>query len=748
MSFTLGAARRLFRSRPPMPRSAGAAIAVLALAGSGVVAAVAATPPPAHDGGTVGLKQVGPIDETNGFPIWYKDTNNVRLELCLDPSDPFCIMGDLPNPQAPVSFPGNFPDEAFWASAESPIDAGGGENALLVTAVEAAFGSADGLPAPKQQISFGRIRVRVSGVVDGATYRITHPFGTEEIVAEAGAVKGLNVTEDVGNLVWDGVFDQTLGARTGPFLKWDPAFGDPAPAGYLGDPTVEHEVIGSPYNTNFFRVEGPAGSFTGSSQLCGDAGLGDDPDATDDCIENKQFAVQGKLATRAGIQVTQASYRETGTAGDKYIDVFAKSEAGQTLLVSGTGVSQTLMRETDGRYFARVKVNGTPPTDLAVTNTSDTPDTVDHVEPEQFGDRVHIQSSIYDIDNKRFTVIADSGDSAAVLALSGFPGVTPTISGSNTVHTFVVNNLNVPPTEAVVTSTKGGFDVDDTVVDGTDLPSAQVVADLAASSLETAAGQPVNLDATASQGTITGSTWTVSPATATLTGTGLSRTFSSTTPGTYTVTLTVTGPGNNNSSTTSVDIGVQAAATLPDAKAGDDQLGIVPTSVVTLNGSATLFATSYQWSVVSGPAITLNAATTANATFTVPASSTPATWVLRLTATNGAGSDTDDVTVTSDPDDLQLTQAVYKAGGAEWRVRGDAQHCSANNTVTVKWNKVGASPIILGTATPTLALGVCSWDFRLKNAATTLRPTANTQGTITVTSVLGGQLLNQPFQLL
>jgi len=140
---------RVRRSR----RIAVAGLAVVALAASGTFVANAATPPPAHNGGKDGLKQVGPIDETNGYPLWFKDTNNVRLELCLDPSDSNCIMGDLPNPGQPVSFPDNFPDEAFWSVADSSIDAGGGDQALLVTATEAAFGSADGLPAKGAQIS-------------------------------------------------------------------------------------------------------------------------------------------------------------------------------------------------------------------------------------------------------------------------------------------------------------------------------------------------------------------------------------------------------------------------------------------------------------------------------------------------------------------------------------------------------------------------------------------------------------------
>src|SRR3954470_21098148 len=92
-------------------------VAAFALAASGAVIASAVTPPPAHLNGTSGLKQVGPIDETNGFPLWYKDTNNVRLELCLDPNDANCIMGTLPHPGQPVSFPDNFPDEGFWSNA-------------------------------------------------------------------------------------------------------------------------------------------------------------------------------------------------------------------------------------------------------------------------------------------------------------------------------------------------------------------------------------------------------------------------------------------------------------------------------------------------------------------------------------------------------------------------------------------------------------------------------------------------------
>ena len=126
-------------------------------------------------------------------------------------------------------------------------------------------------------------------------------------------------------------FAQTLGSRPAPFLKWTTG----APAGYLGDPNVEHAVTGSPYGTNFFRIEGPAGSFTGSTQLCADASLGESSTATDDCIQSNDFTVMGKLATRAGVQVSNAYYADSGTG--HMMDIFAKSEPGQNLVITGTG---------------------------------------------------------------------------------------------------------------------------------------------------------------------------------------------------------------------------------------------------------------------------------------------------------------------------------------------------------------------------------------------------------------------------
>ncbi len=728
---------RFRRSR----RAATIGVAMVMVATVGGIAARAATPPPAHNNGTAGLKQVGPIDETNGYPLWYKDTNNVRLQLCVDPSDANCIMGDLPHPGQPVSFPDNFPDEAFWSNATATLDAGGTDKALLVTGVEAAFGTADGLPAPGGQISFGRIRIRASGLVDGATYKVTNPYGVDNIDAETGAVKGINTTEDIGSLTPNGTFDQTLAAKSAPFLKWTTG----APTGYLGDPAVDHAVTGSPFGTNIFRIEGPAGSFTGSTQLCSDATLGDSNTALDDCIETDQFSVQGKIATRAGVEVTKAYYSNSGTG--HMIDLFAFSEPGQNLVVSGTGIAQTKMREdaSTGKYYARVFADGAPPSDLAVTNKTDAPNSVDHVATSMFGDKVHIASAVYSNDDRTLKVSAESGDDNAVLKLDGTPS-SPTIV--NGVSTWTIPNVNVPPSDAMVTSDKGGVDSEDVVITGAQDPSAQVVASITAGSNAVQTGQAVSLDGLASTGTITGYSWSVSPTTgATLTGTGAARTFTATTAGVYTVSLTVTGAGAGNTSTDTFKITVSDPSAPPVADAGPDQLNVVPTSTVTLDGTGSKFASTFAWVQTGGPAVTLTNAATANPTFVVPTASTPQNYTFTLTIkdVNGTAA-TDTVLIRTDPDDLVFTSASFKRGGAEWRIRGDAQYCSANNLVSVFWNKPGGSPVLLGTTTPTAALGVCSFDFRLKNTPAALQPTA--AGTVTVRSALGGELLNRAFSLL
>lgn len=114
-------------------------------------------------------------------------------------------------------------------------------------ALEAAFDSPtvqDG-----HQIAFGRIRVRYDDAVPGATYEVVHPYGV--LRATADDTGRLFYTDDNGCMSSPcGTFDRLRTQPVGPVLRWDSG----APEGYVGDPTVEHRVVGSPYGTNEFTV--------------------------------------------------------------------------------------------------------------------------------------------------------------------------------------------------------------------------------------------------------------------------------------------------------------------------------------------------------------------------------------------------------------------------------------------------------------------------------------------------------------
>jgi hypothetical protein len=257
-------------------------------------------------------RQVGPIDPRHGFPLWYQDDQGLRLALCLD-TNGLCLA-EIPNPLQPPSVTDtviNFPGEAFWWSAEAEINLPSGGRARLVLAKEAAFTTENATVG--NQISFSRIRIRADGLVPGASYTFTHPYGVLTLVAEGDGDIAFNLaTADNGDVVLadgggattqasgsgsggddedEGEVDDTEDIGIGPsdfraalkgkfstYLRWNPAVAPAAPAGYIGNPNTLHTVIGSPFNTNFFRIAGPN---------IGGAGI--------NTIQTTLFSVQGKI---------------------------------------------------------------------------------------------------------------------------------------------------------------------------------------------------------------------------------------------------------------------------------------------------------------------------------------------------------------------------------------------------------------------------------------------------------------------
>ncbi len=216
---------------------------------------------------------------TGGFPRWYEDyptpdRSALRLDLCTDQNG-FCLF-DPPN-AGPVSFSDNFPDEAFWWTAEASqngtvVLSNGRRRAFqarLVLATEAAFANEEVFDG--DQVAFNRIRVRVQGLEPGF-YKVTHPYGVEYL--ESTAKKGINFTNDficnrpVRTLICS--FDDLTvePTRSGlqnpvgrPWLTWDnfntnSGSSDLVESGiYAGNPNIGHAVIGSPNDTNYFMVE-------------------------------------------------------------------------------------------------------------------------------------------------------------------------------------------------------------------------------------------------------------------------------------------------------------------------------------------------------------------------------------------------------------------------------------------------------------------------------------------------------------
>jgi hypothetical protein len=218
-----------------------------------------------------GLAVVGKDDANNGFARWYQDCGNLVLRPCLDQT--FLCLTNEPDSGSPISFPDNFPTESYWWRAAASMPTGAG-SAQVTMALKGAF-SGDGQAVDGNQLSVNLIHIQIDGLTPGEQYTVTHPYGVEVLTANAqGEAEFL---DEIGCQIPPCDFSLALGGTVGPFLMWDPAQSPLPPTDFIGDPTVSHSVIGSPFDTNFFRVEGAD---------AGGPGVG--------LIETAQFSVMGK----------------------------------------------------------------------------------------------------------------------------------------------------------------------------------------------------------------------------------------------------------------------------------------------------------------------------------------------------------------------------------------------------------------------------------------------------------------------
>ncbi len=524
----------------------------------------------------------------------------------------------------------------------------------------------------------------------GTTWRITHPYGVD-VLPQTTPRSRASTARWMSALV-PGNFSGALAGRVGPFLKWDPAVAPAAPAGYIGDPGVLHKVVGSPYGTNFIKVE----------QLNPDGTTWTTVGQFDD-----QFSLQGRLAVNSGVDIDAVSFSGDDNGG--FVDVYASSDAGQSIVVSANaalGTPATLMREIDGRYYARLKVAKKIPagTQLEVVNTSDAP-VAKKTAPVT--DQV-LASATYDADASTLTVHAtttdlETGADAPSLNVVGFG---PLVNGAATFQ-----GITAPPPVVKVASSAGGSDSSTLVTTGAGFaPLAPVAQFTVPATVQ--AGDHVALDGRASIGGITSYTWSTTDGTVTPDPTtpGLATWIPSVANPAAGITLNVTGPGGNASATNTVNV-TPAVSVL--ANAGPDQVK-TRGQVVTLAGTAT-GQRSFQWSQVSGPPVTLSSTTSLNPTFTYPRMTLPvgpaghvnagyavqnAPVVLQLSATglNGTTTSVDTVQISPTPETITPGTARFRTGTGDWRVTGTTDLVAGQTVAMVLGSDPGTGQFI-GQAT-------------------------------------------------
>ncbi|MHC8309657.1 hypothetical protein ACYZUC_08550 [Pseudomonas sp. GT1P32] len=415
----------------------------------------------------------GPYVPANGnFASWYQDTHGRTLDLCLSkavssrapvaPGAPayMCLLN--PNPgifddTQPIVFPTNFPDEAFWFTGDgSIVDAARGIDLTYVSAVEAAFSGGD--PLEGDQISFGRIRIRVD-VPTAGTYVITHPYGVDVFNVDTPGRRAINMTRDIGigsPKTYDGALKADIGpflrSLKGPYTETNPVTGSADT--FVGDPNLEEAFTGSPFNTNYIRIEGPGGLD----------------------LRTTVMAISGKLSTLVRptpIIAERSTYsRKAGASApvaQQDIFVMAPPPPATVKLDSNTPVLNLTEANTTGQWYAQSATNPTLPSSLLVTadNHLAIPSSTPTSLSMPLTDLVVISRAEYSLSSGQITVVASTSDetSPPILTVTSGTGVAiGALSGSGAEKTLSTGISPIPPAKVQVTSSNGGTDTEEVVI--------------------------------------------------------------------------------------------------------------------------------------------------------------------------------------------------------------------------------------------------------------------------------------------
>jgi hypothetical protein len=101
--------------------------------------------------------------------MWFEDGEGTRLDLALRFDSFTPVVGELPSARAPLQFPDNFPDKAFYFAAEAELSRRWerhGWPGARDHGVGAAFGGA-GSPSADANVVFTRLGVRIDDAAPG-----------------------------------------------------------------------------------------------------------------------------------------------------------------------------------------------------------------------------------------------------------------------------------------------------------------------------------------------------------------------------------------------------------------------------------------------------------------------------------------------------------------------------------------------------------------------------------------------------
>lgn len=703
-----------------------------------------------------GLSAVGPNNPVNGFPSWYQDANGVAVQLGHNDGtfDPGLDIFDAVIPGNAFSAQIGFGTEAFYylltdaGDISIPPQTGlsGGGRILYLAGLEAAFGGGAALSG--DQIVFGRIRIRIDCPVAG-TYTVTHPYGVDVFNVTTPGLKAINFTEDIG--VAPLAFTGALSSRVGPFLKAvNPV--PPPPVvipgkgtfNYLGTPLIPQTVIGSPFGTNFVRIEGPVGADL-------DAAIG----GVQNVVESSNFFLSGTIfngALNTPVTVDNVTYK---ISNHNSVDVIANSAPNAQLTVAGINSAPSLMiNDGTGRFYAHVHDAGELPATVTVTATETPPSTNTPTSVvKNLVDAVQITQAEYDPNTRTLTISAVSGDRALDPTLTATDnrnsilGVFGAPHPATHIRTLVASSVGVPPATITVTSAKGGsatrnIDIIETATPPSTAPFA------ADDAIVTNVNTPVVVNVIANDTAVIPAT--INAASVIITTQPLNGSAVANTNGTVTYTPSVDFSGTNtfaytvddslgstsNAATVTITVNPPVVVNLPPV-AGNDTISTPSNAPVTINVIANdTDANGLNLASLAIASVPLNGIAVVNADGTI--TYTPAagfagigTFTYTIRDTLGALSNTATVTVNVTAlitDAVNITSATFVQTTSTWTIFGRDSVTTPGTVITVVLDRTGET---IGTAS---VLSTGSWNLVVRGSTVT----AQKGDTITARSSLGG----------